>query len=110
MSSLRSVTAALLLLPALARAQSSVTITQFFGFPSSGADGYLPEAPVLQASDGNLYGTAVHGGDDGSGCAVHSCFGTIFRLTPEGAFTRLYTFAYGSSSVPYDSGASPAGG
>ncbi len=41
--------------------------------------------PLLQASDGNFYG-ALH---TGSGAA----FGTIFKMTPGGAISIVYTFA-----------------
>jgi uncharacterized repeat protein (TIGR03803 family) len=47
-------------------------------------DGYSPEAPLIQGSDGNLYGTTVLGGANGSG--------TAFKLTLDGQFTTLYTF------------------
>ncbi len=47
-------------------------------------DGNAPEAPVIQAFDGNLYGTTKFGGSND--------FGTIFRLTPEGTLTTLYNF------------------
>jgi uncharacterized repeat protein (TIGR03803 family) len=100
-----------LLLPSVANAQSSVTITQLFGFPVTGnyPYGFYPSAPLLQASDGNLYGTAHDGGDDGSGC-VRACAGTVFRLTPQGEVALLYTFAYGDGPVPYLDGQNPAGG
>lgn len=44
-------------------------------------------APVslMQGSDGNLYGTTQLGGND-------SNTGTIFKITPQGALTTLYTF------------------
>jgi len=47
-------------------------------------DGYSPEAPLIQGSDGNLYGTTVLGGANGSG--------TAFKLTLDGQFTTLYNF------------------
>jgi len=48
------------------------------------ADGAAPYAELVQATDGNLYGTTSQGG-------AHSG-GTIFRITPEGALTSLYSF------------------
>ena len=48
------------------------------------ADGCSPQAALIQASDGNLYGTTRSGGAfDG---------GTAFKLTPGGVFTRLHAF------------------
>jgi uncharacterized repeat protein (TIGR03803 family) len=53
-------------------------------------DGSFPLS-LLQASDGNLYGTA---GGGGTGCiynSVNGC-GTIFRLTTQGVITTLHSF------------------
>ncbi len=47
-------------------------------------DGSAPFAGLLQASDGNFYGTTQSGGDRGEG--------TVFRVTPDGIFARLYSF------------------
>jgi uncharacterized repeat protein (TIGR03803 family) len=59
--------------------------TEVFAFcnpPSSCPGGYEPEAPLLQATDGDFYGTTSHGG-------VHGDFGTIFRVpTGLGPFVR----------------------
>ncbi len=51
------------------------------GINDGGAD---PSAAMLQAPDGNLYGTTFSGGANGRG--------TIFKLTPAGDFTTLYVF------------------
>ncbi|MGB9235601.1 MAG: choice-of-anchor tandem repeat GloVer-containing protein, partial [Terriglobales bacterium] len=54
-----------------------------------GTDGAYPYAGLVQASDGNLYGTTVNGGANNvcnSGC------GTVFKITLAGAFTTLYSF------------------
>jgi uncharacterized repeat protein (TIGR03803 family) len=48
-------------------------------------DGFTPIAPLLQASDGNFYGSTAAGGLSGAG-------GTVFKLTPQGTFTILYDF------------------
>jgi uncharacterized repeat protein (TIGR03803 family) len=65
--------------------------------PSEGAG---PQAPPLQASDGNLYGTAYYGG------VGHSCegCGTVYRLTPDGDFTVIHAFN------GFDDGEAPAAG
>lgn len=58
------------------------TIVYFFG--ASRIDGYWPNS-LLQASDGNFYGTTSSGGANGGG--------TVFKITPGGAETVLYSFA-----------------
>src|SRR5574337_1740016 len=81
------------------------TITVLHAF--HGADGSSPRAPLLQASDGNFYGTTYSGGDDGNGC-VQGCNGTVFKITPQGQFTLLHTFVGGGNS--YQDGRNPVGG
>ena len=49
------------------------------------ADGDSPYAGMIQASDGNFYGTTF-------GYFNQLTIGTIFRLSPGGAFTNLYSF------------------
>jgi uncharacterized repeat protein (TIGR03803 family) len=51
-------------------------------------DGQTPTAGLMQASDGNFYGTTESGG---SICGFFSS-GTIFKVTPEGALTTLLDF------------------
>lgn len=51
---------------------------------SGGGDGAYPESDLIQATDGNFYGTTLRGG--------RGDFGTIFRITPSGARTILYSF------------------
>jgi uncharacterized repeat protein (TIGR03803 family) len=48
------------------------------------ASGFRPSAPLLQANDGNFYGTAQEGGT--------SDLGTIFKVTPGGTLTTLHSF------------------
>jgi uncharacterized repeat protein (TIGR03803 family) len=51
------------------------------------ADGYNPVAGLVQAADGSLYGTASQGGANGRG-------GTVFKITPAGKLTTLYSFCF----------------
>jgi len=58
----------------------SFTILHRFNF----TDGAEPVAGVIQATDGNFYGTTKSGGTNG--------FGTVFKITPSGTLTTLYSF------------------
>ena len=49
----------------------------------SNIDGMSPN-PIIEASDGNFYGSAISGGAGG--------IGTIFKITPSGTFTVIFTF------------------
>jgi uncharacterized repeat protein (TIGR03803 family) len=62
------------------------TLTPIYQFCSQPgcADGYTPVAGLVQATDGNLYGTTEFGGLGGDG--------TIFKITPGGALTTLHNF------------------
>ena len=53
-----------------------------------GTDGNSPQAPVVQGTDANLYGTTKTGG---VGDCPGNC-GTIFKMTPGGQLTTLYEF------------------
>jgi uncharacterized repeat protein (TIGR03803 family) len=53
-------------------------------------DGSIPFAGLIQASDGNFYGTTSQGGN--LACfAPYGC-GTVFKITPSGALTTLHAF------------------
>jgi uncharacterized repeat protein (TIGR03803 family) len=60
------------------------TIYTFCSEPVACTDGYAPTARLVVGTDGNLYGTTSQGGAQGGG--------TVFRITPLGALTTLYTF------------------
>ena len=53
-------------------------------------DGYYPDAPVVAAADGSLYGTVPNGGRLGGGI--------IFKITPSGEYTILHNFKYGNGA------------
>jgi uncharacterized repeat protein (TIGR03803 family) len=59
---------------------------------TGGDDGADSNANLVQGSDGNFYGTTANGG-------AHA-YGTIFKLTPSGAFTLLHAFALADGTSP----------
>jgi len=63
-------------------------------------NGGEPVATLSQGTDGNFYGTTSEGGS--------SNFGTVFRMTPSGTLTSLYTFCPGGQACTY--GSNPVGG
>jgi uncharacterized repeat protein (TIGR03803 family) len=67
------------------------------------ANGASPNT-LIQATDGNFYGTTSESGNVGTG--VNNGQGTIFKLTSEGVLTTLYTFC---SKARCADGADPAG-
>ena len=77
------------------------TLTTLYSFCSltNCWDGNQPPAAMIQASDGNLYGTTVNGGTNG--------VGTVFKITLEGTLTTLYSFC-GTADCP--DGSRPWGG
>jgi len=75
------------------------TLQQLFAFNcgTSCLDGRAPDALIL-ASDGNLYGTAEYSTGGG---------GTIFKLTPSGQITVLYTFPLNTTTGFFTNGNAP---
>ena len=65
----------------------SGTLTTLYSFCSQTncTDGADPSAGPVQATDGDFYGTTIGGGANGAG-------GTIFKITPLGTLTTLYSF------------------
>jgi uncharacterized repeat protein (TIGR03803 family) len=53
-------------------------------------DGAYPQAGLVQGTDGNFYGTTYGGGDNNDSC-YEGC-GTVFKITPSGRLTTLYSF------------------
>jgi len=64
-------------------------------------DGAYPYAGLVQATDGNFYGTTIFGGTAGN-CTPGGC-GTVFKITPGGTLTTLHSFANTTTegAVPY---------
>ncbi len=68
----------------------SGTLTTVYSFCSQSGctDGQGPRAGLIEATDGDFYGTTFEGGTN---CAPYGC-GTIFKITPSGKLTTLYSF------------------
>ncbi len=85
--------ASLLLLPLMA-ARAEVQVVHAFEFGPQN-----PQGRLLQATDGNFYGTSVGGGDGamvggtGQGC--------IFQATPAGTITNIASFFGTNGGNPY---------
>lgn len=76
------------------------TLTTLYKFcaQTNCTDGDYPNAGLIQASDGNLYGTTEYGGARGYTCT--SGCGTIFKITPDGALTTLESFGFTDGANP----------
>lgn len=71
-----------------------VAVLHAFGSPPE--DGAEPLSGLLEAADGNFYGTTYRGGLG---------FGTVFRLTPAGEFTVVHRFEGWPSDAAFPDGA-----
>jgi uncharacterized repeat protein (TIGR03803 family) len=73
------------------RISLSGELTTIHNFDSS--DGADPTASLIQATDGNFYGTTVAGGTYGKG--------TVIQITPDGVVTTLHSFRGNDGDQPY---------
>lgn len=66
-----------------------------------GADtkGYAPEGALVQGKDGNFYGTCADGGQSSTNNSAGG-YGTVFKMTPDGALTTLAWFGYTNGAYP----------
>jgi uncharacterized repeat protein (TIGR03803 family) len=76
----------------------SGTLTTLHNFCAQGyypcADGDGPDAALVQAANGDFYGTAEWGG------AVDTQVGTVFKITPSGTMTTLIAFDFTDGMLP----------
>lgn len=87
----------LLLLSTTFQANATQYIYTFHTF--NGQDGSNPGAPLVQAKDGNFYGTTPHGGANGTG--------VVFKITQQGVYSVLYNFGVLDINSLNANGASP---
>ena len=73
----------------------SGTVTVIYSFDGSAGDGTNPHSSLIQATDGNFYGTTLKGGVNGDG--------TVFQFNPDGVLTTLHSFGSSTAdgSAPY---------
>jgi uncharacterized repeat protein (TIGR03803 family) len=71
------------------------TLTSLHSFDVS--DGYWPIAGLVQATDGNFYGTTYYGG---AGLNCNADCGTVFKITAGGTLTTLHSFHSSDGSHP----------
>jgi uncharacterized repeat protein (TIGR03803 family) len=81
-------------------AQGTLTTLYSFCAQTNCPDGTRPAAALTLAVDGNLYGTTLSGGGSSND-------GTVFRITPDGVLTTLYSFCAQTNCLD---GAHPYGG
>jgi uncharacterized repeat protein (TIGR03803 family) len=87
------------------RISPSGSYTNLYSFGSYPTDGLTPFAGLVQASDGNFYGTTYYGGTSADPYYEEYGYGTVFRISPSGSYTNLYSFG----GSPTD-GSSPLAG
>jgi uncharacterized repeat protein (TIGR03803 family) len=73
---------------------SSGTFKTLYSF-TGGADGAIPVAGLIQATDGNLYGTTWGYGD------LNQNDGTVFKITLRGTLTTLHSFQLTDGALPF---------
>ena len=61
------------------------TLTNLWTFGSGAGQSFFPFASLIQATDGNFYGTTGSGGISNNGA--------VFRISPAGTLSNLYLFA-----------------
>jgi len=69
-----------------------LTILYTFCTQPNCADGAEPYGSLIQATDGNFYGTTYSGGSGNCRNGVIPGCGTIFKITPAGNLATLYNF------------------
>ena len=69
--------------------------TQLYSFGATPTDGDYPYGGLINVN-GTLYGTTEYGGEYGAG--------TIFKITPSGAYSQLYSFGRTPTDGKYPTG------
>ncbi len=74
---------------------SDATVTSLYPFALD-SNGYIPTGALVQGTDGNLYGVTGHN-------IIQSLqfYGTIFKISTNGALSTLYPLNYTDGAYPY---------
>jgi len=75
--------------------------TVLHSFSASYMSGRSPQGRLVLADDGNLYGCTISDAQQGAG--------TIFHLSPSGAFSTRFVFPFDTGTGTYPFGRSPVG-
>jgi len=78
------------------------TLYDFCSGSPTCTDGDWPFDGLIQDTDGNLYGTTEEGGANGGGM--------VFRITPNGTLTTIYSFCSQKAGILCLDGSDPRGG
>jgi uncharacterized repeat protein (TIGR03803 family) len=70
-------------------------------FKFTGTNGEFPASELIIGKDGNFYGTTPYGGPLYAKGPPEQGFGTVFKLTPSGALTSLFSFSGTNGAQPY---------
>ena len=85
-------------------AAGALTTLYSFCTKANCADGSLPFDALVQGADGNFYGTTGYGGAHCPKNFPTGC-GTVFKITPSGTLTTLYSFCAQANcadgTIPY---------
>ncbi len=81
---------------AVFRMTAAGTVRILYSF-TGGNDGADPQAPPIEGTDGNFYGTTEKGGTD--------LYGTVYKITPTGKLTTLHQFNPSNGDGAYPIGA-----
>jgi uncharacterized repeat protein (TIGR03803 family) len=85
---------------ASAVASPAKTFTTLFQF--DGTHGQDSNGSLIQGTDGNFYGVTANGGASSKYCRFAGC-GTLFKMTPDGKVTVVYSFCQKTNCADGDS-------
>jgi uncharacterized repeat protein (TIGR03803 family) len=84
-------------LGAVFKMDASGNLTTLHSFSAANGDGAGPVGGLIQAIDGNFYGTTQTGGDRS---VSEQGYGTVFKMDASGHLTTLYAFAGSDGAYP----------